>query len=89
MLKQSNQERDQLFVVTFLRSRVLFIHLLLLNNKVLEEIYLTQILKWLTQSLLFDEDHSFHYQLDQWGVENLFQNSDEVIIRKLRLYIED
>ena len=36
-----------------------------------------------------DEDHAFDYQLDQWGVENLFQNSDEAIIRELKLYIED
>ena len=28
-----------------------------------------------------DEDHGFKYQLDQWGVEKLFQNSDEAIIR--------
>ena len=26
------------------------------------------------------EDHAFDYQLDQWGVEKLFQNSDEAII---------
>ena len=25
----------------------------------------------------------------QWGVEKLFQNSDEVIIRELKLYVED
>ena len=28
-----------------------------------------------------DEDHAFYYQLDQWGVDKLFQNSDEVITR--------
>ena len=36
-----------------------------------------------------DEDHAFDYQLDQWGFENLFQNSDEVIIRNLKVYIEN
>ena len=35
-----------------------------------------------------DEDHSFDYQLDQWGVEKFFQNSDEVIIIELKLYVE-
>ena len=35
-----------------------------------------------------DEDHAFDYQLDQWGVEMLCQNSDEVIIRELKLYDE-
>ena len=30
-----------------------------------------------------DEDHAFDYQLDQWGVTKLFQNSVEVIIREL------
>ena len=33
-----------------------------------------------------DEDHAFDYQLDQWGVEKLFHNSDEAITK---LYIED
>ena len=36
-----------------------------------------------------DEDHVFGYKLDEWGVEKLFQNSDEVIIRELKFYIED
>ena len=36
-----------------------------------------------------DEDHDFDYQLDQWGVDKLFQNTDEVIFRELKLYIED
>ena len=36
-----------------------------------------------------DEDHTFDYQLDQWGVEKLFQNSDEAITRELKLYIEE
>ena len=35
-----------------------------------------------------DEDHDFDYQLDQWGIEKLFQNSDESITRGLKLYIE-
>ena len=34
-----------------------------------------------------DEDHAFDYQLYQWGVEKLFQNSDEAITRELKLYI--
>ena len=28
-----------------------------------------------------DKDQAFDYQLDQWGDEKLFHNSDEVIIR--------
>ena len=36
-----------------------------------------------------DEDHAFNYQLYQWSVEKLFHNSDEAIIRELRLYIEN
>ena len=36
-----------------------------------------------------DEDHAFDYKLDQWGVEKLFQNSDEAITRELKLYIEE
>ena len=35
-----------------------------------------------------DEDHSFDYQIYQWGVDKLFQNSDEEITRELELYIE-
>ena len=35
-----------------------------------------------------DEYHALHYQLDQWGVEKLFQDLDEAIIRELKLYIE-
>ena len=34
------------------------------------------------------EYHAFDYQLDQWDVDKLFQNSDEVIIRELKVYIE-
>ena len=34
-----------------------------------------------------DEDHAFDYQIHQWGVDKLFQNSYEVIIRELKLYI--
>ena len=33
-----------------------------------------------------DEDKTFYYQLDKWGVERLFQNSDKVIIRELKIY---
>ena len=35
-----------------------------------------------------DEDHAFEYQLYQWCVEKLFHNSDEAIIRELKLYIK-
>ena len=35
-----------------------------------------------------DEDNAFEYQLYQWCVEKLFHNSDEAIIRELKLYIE-
>ena len=35
-----------------------------------------------------DYDHAFDYQIDQWGVENLFHNLDEVIIRELKVYTE-
>ena len=33
-----------------------------------------------------DEGHAFDYQVYQWGVEKLFQNSDQSIIRELKLY---
>ena len=36
-----------------------------------------------------DEYHAFDYQLDQWGVDKLFHNSDEAITRELKLYIEE
>ena len=36
-----------------------------------------------------DQEHAFDYQLYQWGVYKLFQNSDEALIRELKLYIED
>ena len=36
-----------------------------------------------------DDDHTFWYQLDRWGVDKLFHNSDEAITRELKLYIED
>ena len=36
-----------------------------------------------------DYDHYFDYKLDQWGVENLFQNSYELITRDLKFYIEE
>ena len=35
-----------------------------------------------------DEDHTFDYQLYQWGVVKLFQNADEEITRELEFYIE-
>ena len=35
-----------------------------------------------------DEYHAFEYQLDQWSVDKLFQNSHEAITRELKLYIE-
>ena len=38
---------------------------------------------------LNDEYHVFDYQLDQWVVEKLFQNSDEAAMRELKLYIEE
>ena len=31
------------------------------------------------------KDHDFDYHLNQWGVDKLFQNSDEAIIRELKL----
>ena len=34
-----------------------------------------------------DEDQDFDYQLDQRGVEKLFQNEDEAITRELKMYI--
>ena len=56
----------------------------------MEGLYITQIVKTAhTVTLWNDEYHVFDYQLDQWGVENLFQNSDEAITRELKFYIED
>ena len=34
-----------------------------------------------------DKYHVFDYQLYQWGVDILFHNSDEAIIREFKLYI--
>ena len=34
------------------------------------------------------EYHGFDYELDQWGDERLFQTSDEVIIRKLKINVK-
>ena len=34
------------------------------------------------------EDHAFEYELYQWGDEKLFQTSDEVIIRELKIYVK-
>ena len=31
----------------------------------------------------------FTINLDKWGVENLFQNDEEVMIRELKVYIKD
>ena len=45
MLKQSDQERDQLLAVAFMRIRVFCIHLIAFNNQELEVIYHTQIVK--------------------------------------------
>ena len=36
-----------------------------------------------------DEDHAFDYQLYQWGVQKLFQNTDEEKTRELKFYIEE
>ena len=38
---------------------------------------------------LNDQDHVFGYQVYQWGVEKMFQHSDEVIIRELKVHVED
>ena len=35
------------------------------------------------------EDHAFEYQFDQCCVDKLFHNSDEAIIRELKIYIEE
>ena len=43
MFKKSSQARDKLLAVTFLRSKVLFIHQLALKNQELEELNNTQI----------------------------------------------
>ena len=45
MLKQSNKEMDQLLSVTFLRIRVLCIHLLALKKQELKGLYIAQIVK--------------------------------------------
>ena len=34
------------------------------------------------------EDHVFDFLLDKWGIEKLFQTSDEVITRELKFYFE-
>ena len=35
-----------------------------------------------------DEDNAFAYQLYKWGIYNLFQTSDEVIIIELKIYVK-
>ena len=65
--------------VTSLRSKVLCIHLIVLEKKELEGIYLIQIVKMV---------HTFTLgvtRTNKWGVEKLFQNSDEAITRELKL----
>ena len=36
-----------------------------------------------------DEDHAFDHKLYQWSVEKLFQTLDEVIIRELKIYVDE
>ena len=45
ILKQSNQEIDHILAVTYMRSRLLCIHMLVLKKQVLEGLYITHIVK--------------------------------------------
>ena len=36
-----------------------------------------------------DEYHALDYQFYQWGVDKLFQNTDEAINREFKMYIEE
>ena len=36
-----------------------------------------------------DEDHYFDYQLYKWDVEKFIQTSDELIIRQVKVFVED
>ena len=90
MLKQSIQAKYQLLAVTFLRSRGLCKHLLALKKERIVKLYQTQIVMMVLHSHCWsDEDHAFDYQLYQWSVDKLFQTSGKLIIRQLKLYVED
>ena len=89
MLKQSNQERYQLLAVNSLRSRVLCAHMILLKKASIGwTLYHTDSKDGSHSNSWNYEDHDFDYKLDQWGVEKLFQNSDEAITTELKFYIE-
>ena len=76
--------------VKSLRSRVLCIHLTVLNKQLSERLYLKNILTIVhTVTLGHDDYQAFNYQLDQWGVENVFHNHDESITRELKMYIKE
>ena len=73
-----------------MRSRLLYIHIPVLKKQVSKVNLSHTDSKYGSHRHSWnDEYHTFNYQLDQWGVEKLFHNSDEVIIRELKFYIED
>ena len=89
ILKQSSQTKYQLLEVAFMRSRLLCIHMLALNNQELEKIYQTPIVMTVqkfTPGMTMVVTLTIN--LDKWGFEKLFQTSDKVIIRELKIYVE-
>ena len=58
------------------------------EERIVRTLYRTDIQNGSHSYSCNDKDHAFDYQLYQWGVEKLCQNSDEAIIRDLKLYIE-
>ena len=88
MLEKSNQIKDHLLAVTFLRRILLCIHLLALKKQELQKTLSNIDIKDASHSHSWnDKDHAFRYQLDRWGVERFFNISYEVIIRDLKSYV--
>ena len=75
--------------VTYLRIRVLCIHLSVLKKqgigRSLSDIDTNNGSHSHTWN---DDDQAFDYQLDQWGVEKMFHSQYEAITRELKMYIE-
>ena len=89
ILKQSSKERYQLLVVPYLRSIVFYTSACIEEARIGSTLSHTDSKYGPHSHYWNDEDHTFDCQLYQWGVEKLFQNSDEAITRYLKLYIKD
>ena len=82
MLKQSDQEKYKLLAVTFMRSRIILYKSGCIEGAIFGKTISNTDSKDGSQShSCSNEDNTFYYQLYQYGVENLFHNPEEVIIR--------